>query len=395
MKKGNTILSGYATTIFTVMSALANEHDAINLGQGYPDEDGPRDIRRRAADAVFEGPNQYPPMMGTPQLRRAVAAHNARFYGLDIDPDTEVIVTSGATEALCDSLLGLIEPGDEVVLIEPLYDSYAPIVRLAGGVAKTVRMEPPRWTLPREALAAAFSDKTKLIVLNSPHNPSGKVFDRDELSFIAMLLKKHDAYAVCDEVYEHLVFDGLAHIPLMCLEDMRDRCVRIGSAGKTFSLTGWKVGYITASPELIAPIAKAHQFVTFTTAPHLQSAVAYGLAKEAAYFSALAQTMQDKRDRLTQGLRAAGFEVMAAHGSYFITADIRSVGHVGGDVDFCRHITIEAGVTAVPVSAFYEGGGADHFVRFCFCKNDATLDEACRRLQKHFARSVPREGTPL
>jgi aspartate/methionine/tyrosine aminotransferase len=389
MKPVNAILSGYGTTIFTVMSALAQEHGAINLGQGFPDEEGPEDIRRAAADAVMTGPNQYPPMLGVPELRQAVAEHNLRFYGLEVDWRTEVMVTSGATEALADCFLGLIEPGDEVVLIEPLYDSYLPMVRRAGGVPKLVRIEPPDWTLPRAALAAAFSARTKLIVLNSPHNPAGKVFDADELAFIAGLVRDHDAYAVCDEVYEHLVFDGRAHVPLMTLPGMRERCLRIGSAGKTFSATGWKVGYVTAAPALLAAVAKAHQFLTFTTPPDLQKATAYGLRRGDDYFNGLAAAQQAKRDRLGAGLAAAGFEVLASQGTYFLTVDIRSVGFNGDDEAFCRHITEKAGVAAVPVSAFYQDGtgetGVDHFARFCFCKQDALLDEAAARLKRHFA----------
>ncbi|MBT4701587.1 MAG: aminotransferase class I/II-fold pyridoxal phosphate-dependent enzyme, partial [Rhodospirillaceae bacterium] len=237
MKPANSILSSYGMTIFEVMSRLSQEHNAINLGQGFPDEDGPEDLRRVAADWLINESNQYPPMMGLPDLREAVAVHNKRFYDLDIDWQSEVLVTSGATQALGACMLALIEPGDEVVLIEPLYDCYLPMIRRAGGVPKLVRIEPPTWELPRDALKEAFSDKTKLILLNSPHNPASKVFSRDDLEFIASLVKQYDAYAVCDEVYEHLIFDDLPHIPLMTLEGMRERCVRIGSAGKTFSMT--------------------------------------------------------------------------------------------------------------------------------------------------------------
>ena len=385
MKPANAVFSGLRTTVFEVMSRLAIEHGSINLGQGFPDEDGPEDIRRKAAEALMEGPNQYPPMMGVPELRQAVAAHNKRFYGLDVDWQTEVMVTSGATEALADSLFGLIEPGDEVVLIEPLYDCYLAMVRRAGGVPRLVRLEPPDWKLPRAELAAAFSERTKLILLNTPHNPAGKVFTGGELEFIAGLVKAHDAYAVCDEVYEHLLFDGRRHIPLMTLPGMRGRTLRIGSAGKTFSATGWKVGYVTAAPEVLAPVAKAHQYVTFTTPPNLQKAAAYGLGKEDAYFEGLAAGLEAKRDRLGAGLAAAGFEALPVEGTYFLSVDIRAVGFNGDDVDFCRHITTEAGVTAVPVSAFYETGDVRHFARFCFCKRDALLDEAAERLGRHFA----------
>jgi len=384
LKPANSVLSSYGTTIFTVMSALAVEHKAINLGQGFPDTDGPKDILETAARASIEGPNQYPPMMGIPELRQAVARHNKRFYDLDIDWQSEVMVTSGATEALAACLFGLIEPGDEAVLIEPLYDSYLPILKRAGGVPKLVRIEPPNWELPREALEAAFSEKTKLLMLNSPTNPAAKVYSMEELQFLAGLLEKYDAYAICDEVYEHLVFDGRPHIPLMTLPGMRERCLRIGSAGKTFSLTGWKVGYVTAAPELLTAAAKAHQFLTFTTPPNLQHAVAYGLNKEDAYFEDFAASMEAKRTRLAQGLAEVGFDVMDSQGTYFIVTDFRPLGFNGNDVDFCTHLTTEAGVAAVPVSAFYQDADVDHFARFCFCKSDDVLDAAIDRMGKHF-----------
>ena len=385
MKNTNAILGGQGTTIFEVMSALAAEHGAINLGQGFPDTDGPEDIRRVAADAIIEGPNQYPRMLGLPELRSAVAEHDRRFYGLDVDPDREVMVTSGATEALADCLFGLIEPGDEVVLMEPVYDTYLPIVRLAGGVPRIVRLEPPDWALSEASLEGAFSPATKLIVLNSPHNPVGKVFSDGELDLIARLLTRFDAYAVCDEVYEHLVFDGARHRPLITMPGMRERCLRVGSAGKTFSLTGWKVGYVIAAPALLAVAGKAHQYLTFTTAPNLQRAVAYGLCKDDAYFASLADEMAKKRDRLIGGLASVGFDVMGSSGTYFVCADFRSLGFNGTDEAFCRHITEDAGVAAVPLSAFYEKGDVDRFVRFCFCKRDQVLDEAVARLGRHFA----------
>ena len=384
MKSANSVLSSFGVTVFETMSRLANEMGSINLGQGFPDEDGPRDLCQIAADALIEGPNQYPPMMGLPELRQAVAAHNKRFYGLDVDWQTEVMITSGATEALNDCLMALIEPGDEVVLIEPLYDCYLPLVQRAGGIARLVRIEPPQWSLPRSALSEAFTDKTKLILLNSPHNPAGKVFSADDLEFIASLVLKHDTYALCDEVYEHIVFDGLPHIPLMTLPGMRERCIRLGSAGKTFSMTGWKVGYMTAPANLLAPISKSHQFVTFTTPPNLQKATAAGLLKGDEYFSGLGSAMQAKRDRLSKGLADAGFEVMPTDGTYFLSVDVRSVGFEGTDEEFCRHITIEAGVTAIPLSAFYQDGDVNHFARFCFAKKDAVLDEAASRLKAHF-----------
>lgn len=384
MKPANSVLSGYGVTVFETMSRLAAETGAINLGQGFPDDNGPENLRRMAAAAVIDGPNQYPPMLGVPELRQAVAAHNKRFYGLDVDWETETVVTCGATEGLADCLLALIEPGDEVVLIEPLYDSYLPMVRRAGGTPKLVRIEPPDWTLPRRALAEAFSDKTKMILLNSPQNPAAKVYDRDELELIADLAIRHDAYAVCDEVYEHIVFDGAEHIPLMTLPGMRERTVRIGSAGKTFSMTAWKVGYMTAPAHLLGAIAKAHQFVTFATPTSLQRAVAMGLAQEDGYFTGLRAAQEAKRDRIAGALTGAGFKTLPAAGAYFLSVDIRSVGFAGGDVAFCEHIIREAGVAAIPLSAFYGGGGPTHFVRFCFCKRDSVLDEAAARLKSHF-----------
>ncbi len=384
MKPANSIFSNTGVTVFETMSRLAMECQSINLGQGFPDELGPEILRRKAAEAVIEGPSQYPPMMGLPELRQAVADHNKRFYGLDVDWQTETMVTSGATEAICDCLMALIEPGDEVVLIEPLYDCYLPMVRRAGGIPKLVRVEPPNWDLPRQRLSDAFTEKTKLILFNSPHNPAAKVYDRDEVQFIADLVLKHDAYAICDEVYEHILFDGRKHIPLMMLDGMRDRCVRIGSAGKTFSMTAWKVGYVTAPPNLLTPISKAHQFVTFTTPRNLQSAVAYGLQQDDAYFTALAGDLEAKRDLIANGLSDAGFAIMNVGGTYFLSVDIRSVGWDGDDVDFCETITREAGVTAIPMSAFYQDADINHFARFCFSKNDVVLTEACERLKRYF-----------
>ncbi|MBB4267415.1 aminotransferase [Roseospira visakhapatnamensis] len=385
MKAANAVLSSYGTTIFTVMSTLAQKHGAINLGQGFPEGLEPPAVLRAAAEAAEAGPHQYPPMMGIPALRQAIAAHDRHFYGLDVDPETEVMVTSGATEALADCLFGLIEPGDEVVLIEPLYDSYLPIVRRAGGIPRLVRVAPPDWTLPRQALAEAFSERTKLVLLNSPMNPSAKVFDDDDLAFLAELVLRHDAYAVCDEVYEHLVFDGRRHRPLITLPGMRDRCLRIGSAGKTFSVTSWKVGYVVAAPALLAPVAKAHQFLTFTTPTCLQHAVAVGLGQEPAVLDHLAVDMAARRDRLAEGLRDIGFPVLHSAGTYFLTADIRGVGFDGTDEDFCRHITEAAGVTAVPFSAFYQDQrtAPRHYARFCFAKLDRALDEAVTRLRRH------------
>lgn len=392
MKTLNAQLSASGTTIFTVMSQLANQHGSINLGQGFPDTEGPADVVQAAADALLDHRNQYPPMTGVPELRQAVSAINRRFYGLEIDPDREVIVTSGATEALAACLMALVDPGDEVVLLEPLYDTYLPMVRMLGAIPKLVRLEPPAWELPRAALAAAFGPRTKAILLNTPMNPASKVFTPDELGFIAGLLQQHDAYAVCDEVYEHLVFDGLRHIPLMTLPGMRERCLRIGSAGKTFALTGWKVGYISAPARLATVAMKAHQNLIFTTPPNLQRAVAYGLAKDDAYFARLAGDLQLRRDLLNAGLERIGFSVIPTRGSYFTTADFRPLGFQGDDVAFCRHITEQAGVTAIPVSAFYDGAAPPYFARFAFCKKPEVLEEAVARLHRHFRPAAAATG---
>ena len=385
MRGANTYLESIGTTIFTVMSALATQHRSINLGQGFPDTDGPSDIIQAAADALRDNRNQYPPMPGVPELRQAVAAANKRFYGLDIDWADQVTVTSGATEAITACLMAVLDPGDEVVLIEPLFDTYMPVVRLLGAVPRIVRLAPPHWDLPHDALAQAFGPKTKAILLNSPMNPCGKVFNAEELGFIADLVSRHDSYAICDEVYEHLVFDGAAHIPLMTLPGMRQRTMRVGSAGKTFSLTGWKIGYVTAGPALTAVVRKAHQNLTFTSAPNLQRAVAVGLAKDDSYFASLAAVLQARRDQLAEGLASVGLSVLPTQGTYFITTDFTPLGFNGDDVAFCRYITERAGVTAIPVSAFYEAQDAPrHYARFAFCKRAEVLAEASNRLKRHF-----------
>ena len=381
MKGGIFFIESLTTTIFTIMSALAAQHEAINLGQGFPDSEGPADIVEAAARALLDRRNQYPPLAGVPELRTAVADCNRRFYGLEVDPATEVVVTSGATEAITASLIALLNPGDEVVLIEPLYDIYLPVVRLLGGVPRLVRLQPPDWVLPRDELAAAFTPRTKAILLNSPMNPTGKVFSRDELGWIAELLQRHDAYAICDEVYEHLVFEPVLHLPLMTLPGMRERCIRIGSAGKTFSLTGWKVGYVTAAAPLAELIMKAHQNLTFTTPPNLQRAVAHGLGREQSYFHELASNLAQKRDLLSRGLREAGFAVLPSSGSYFVIADIRPLGFHGDDVAFCQRMIEQVRVAAIPVSAFHDDPDPPvHLVRFAFCKRDELLLEAVGRL---------------
>ena len=393
MKPVNDVLAQFGTTIFETMSMLARQHNAINLGQGFPDQDGPDILKDVATKAIHEHSNQYPPMPGLPELRHAVAHHNERFYGLNVDWENGVLITSGATEALAGALLALINPGDEVVVIEPVYDSYIPIILRAGGIPKTVRLMPPDWTLSRQALDAAFTERTKLILFNSPHNPAARVYNHDELTLIADMVQSYDTYALCDEVYEHIVFDDHKHIPLMSLPGMAQRCIRIGSAGKTFSMTGWKVGYVTAPPHLHAALCKAHQFLTFTTPSMVQYAVASGLGGDDVYFKNLASTMQQKRDLLSSGLIEAGLEVLDTQGTYFLSADIRTTGFTGDDVEFCQHITEHAGVTALPMSAFYDGhrepninaeSSPSYFVRFCFCKKDSVLEAASTRLTEYF-----------
>lgn len=387
MPATNSVYTGLPTTIFEVMSRLAMAHKAVNLGQGSPDVDGPIELRQAAADALLRGPNQYPPMLGLPALRQAVAQSYKRFQGLEIDWQSQVIITSGATEALSDCINGLVEPGDEVVLLEPLYDCYAPLVERAGGKIQLVRLEPPNWELPIKTLEAAFSKRTKMVLLNNPMNPAGKVFTRDELSSIVSLCEQYDAFIVADEVYEHLTFDGIPHVSILALENARDRAVAIGSAGKTFSMTGWKVGSITGAPALIEPIAKAHQFTTFTTPPHLQEAVCSGLALSDTYFDGLKADLGGKRDRLSERLSALGFKVGACDAAYFINADFSELGIGDDDVEVCQAMVRDAGVATVPVSAFYKGENPpSKFLRFCFCKQDEILDEAADRLAQWLGR---------
>jgi aspartate/methionine/tyrosine aminotransferase len=375
----NRLFANLPTTVFEVMSGLARETGAINLGQGFPDDPGPEDVRRAAADAVLNGYNQYPSMMGIPELRSAIAAHYRHWQGVDLDANTEVMVTSGATEALAGAILGIVEPGDEVVLFEPMYDAYLPLVRLAGGVPKFVTLQPPHFRLTEEALAKAFSPKTKAVVFNNPLNPTATVFSDEDLALLAEFCRKFDAIAISDEVWEHVVFDGRRHRPVLGLEGMRDRSVKIGSAGKIFSLTGWKVGFVCAAPHIMKVLAKSHQFLAFTTAPNLQHAVAYGLAKDDSYFEEMRKTFARSRDRFTAGLRTLGFDVIPSQGTYFLNIDITPLGETD-DVAFCRRLVMEHGVAAIPVSAFYAEGAVKNVVRFCFAKKDSTLDAGLERL---------------
>ncbi|MFL4997111.1 MAG: aminotransferase [Microvirga sp.] len=383
----NRLFANLPTTVFEVMSSLARETGAINLGQGFPDDPGPEDVRRAAADAVLNGYNQYPSMMGIPELRSAIAAHYKHWQGVDLDANTEVMVTSGATEALAGAILGIVEPGDEVVLFEPMYDAYLPLVRLAGGVPKFVTLQPPHFRLTEEALANAFSPRTKAVVFNNPLNPTATVFSNEDLSLLAAFCRKFDAIAISDEVWEHVVFDGRKHQPVLGLEGMRERSVKIGSAGKIFSLTGWKVGFVCAAPHIMKVLAKSHQFLAFTTAPNLQAAVAYGLAKDDAYFEGMRKNFARSRDRFTDGLRTLGFDVIPSQGTYFVNIDIAPLGETD-DVAFCRRLVMEHGVAAIPVSAFYAEGAVKSVVRFCFAKKDSTLDAGLERLAKAIRKAA-------
>jgi aspartate/methionine/tyrosine aminotransferase len=375
----NPIFSALETSVFEVMSQLARETGAVNLGQGFPDDPGPEDVRRKAADAVIDGWNQYPPMMGLPELRQAVATHYKHWQGLDLDPNSEIMVTSGATEAIAGALMALVAPGDEVVLFEPMYDAYVPLVRRAGGVPKFVTLTPPHFGLTEEALAKAFSPKTRVVLFNNPLNPTATIFGPADLDLLAAFCNRYDAIALCDEVWEHVVFDGHRHVPVLGRPDMRERTVKISSAGKIFSLTGWKVGLVMAAPAIMRVLAKAHQYITFTTPPDLQAAVAYGLGKEDGYFEGMRADFQRSRDRFATGLSALGFQVLPSAGTYFLNLDIAPLGETD-DVDFCRRLVMENGVAAIPVSAFYAEGAVRNVVRFCFAKRDATLDAALERL---------------
>lgn len=377
----NPLFANIPTSIFEHMSMLAREHDAVNLGQGFPDFGWPEDVVAKAAESLTGASSQYPPMRGLPALRQAVADHYCRHQGVDYQVE-EITITSGATEALAAALLALIEPGDEVVLIQPLYDAYLPIVRRAGGVPKFISLQPPGWRITEEAIASAFSDRTRLVILNNPHNPTARVFDEAELALIAAACVRHDVIAVCDEVWEHVVFDGLRHHPLSAFPGMAERAVKVGSAGKIFSLTGWKVGWIAAPDALAVPISKAHQFIAFVTPPNLQAAVAYGLGKEVAYFAKMSADFEQARNAMVSGLTEAGFVTLPAEGTYFLSLDLAASGIPAGDVTFCERAVREAGVAAIPVSPFYEQDAATHVVRLCFAKQPATIAAGLNRLRE-------------
>jgi aspartate/methionine/tyrosine aminotransferase len=384
MPSPNPVFAGLPTSIFQHMTFLALEYDAINLGQGFPDQDGPTALREVAAKQLIDGPNQYPPSKGLAVLRQAVSAHARHFYGLEYDPEDEVVITSGGTEALGACILAMARPGEEFVLVEPTYDSYRPIVEATGAVVRAIKLAPPDWRLTEEALRTAIGPRTRAVLINSPHNPAGRVFSRAELETLAKVVAESDAVVICDEVYEHLVFDGLAHVPLATLPGMRARTLRIGSAGKIFSLTGWKVGWVTGPRELVSVANKSHQFITFTTPPALQLGVAHGLIHEMDFPLALTARLQKNRDILAAGLTKLGFDVQPCEGTYFLTADISKLTNEK-DFAFCERLIREAGVALIPLSAFFKSGTPDTFVRFAFCKQQSLIEQSLARLERYFA----------
>ena len=375
------------TTIFAEMSAMAVATKSVNLGQGFPDTDGPAVVAEAAAAAIMAGRgNQYPPGAGVPELRRAIAAHQQRFYGLDVNPDTEVLVTAGATEAIAAALLALTEPGDEVIAFEPYYDSYAACIALAGAVRVPVTLRPPGFRPDLDALRAAITPRTRLILLNTPHNPTGAVFSRAELTAIADLAVEHDLLVITDEVYEHMVFDG-EHVPIVTLPGMAGRTVTISSAGKTFAFTGWKIGWVTGSAELVTAVRTVKQFLTFVNGGPFQYAVAEGLALPDSYYAQLNGDLRARRDLLCDGLAEAGFAVYRPAGTYFVTTDISALGETDG-IAFCRSLPERAGVVAIPAAVFYDDAKAgESLVRFAFCKKPEVLEEALTRLRRGLASS--------
>ncbi|HEX8973489.1 pyridoxal phosphate-dependent aminotransferase [Oryzihumus sp.] len=373
-------MRGFGTTIFAEMSALATRTGAVNLGQGFPDTNGPREMLDAAVDAIRSGRNQYPPGAGVPELLAAVAGHQRRFYGLPVDPSSEVLVTAGATEAIAATVLALCEPVDEVVTFEPYYDSYAATIALAGAVRRTSVLRFPDFAVDEASLRAAFSSRTRLVLLNTPHNPTGKVFTRAELELIAALAREHDAWVVTDEVYEHLVFDGLEHVPMATLPGMAERTLTISSAGKTFSATGWKVGWVTGPAEAVTAVRTVKQFLTYVASGPFQPAVATALDLPDEVYAGLSTSLQAKRDLLGEGLVGAGLDVARPSGTYFVVADAAPLG-VTDAVDFCRRMPELCGVVGVPVSVFHDDvDAARTLVRFAFCKRDEVLHEAVRRL---------------
>jgi N-succinyldiaminopimelate aminotransferase len=372
-------LQGFGTTIFATMSNLAMEHAAVDLGQGAPRLPTEPRVAEAAIEAIRAGHNQYAVGIGIASLRTAIAEHQRSFYGLDVDPDTEVTVTAGATEAIVAAVIGLCETGDEVVVFEPFYDSYLPSIAMAGAVPKVVSLEAPEFRIDGDVLRRAFTAKTRLVILNNPHNPTGRVFDPGELQLIADLCVEHDVIAVSDEVYEHLVYEG-RHVPIASLPGMADRTVTISSAGKTFSCTGWKVGWTCAAPDLTVAVRTAKQFITYTNAAPFQHAIAHGLSLDGVYDEVLAG-YQRRKDLLTDGLVQAGFDVIRPEGAFFVVADIRTLGF-DDDVDFCMKLPVDVGVVAIPCSSFYDDRRRGrHLVRFAFCKSEDDIVEGTRRLQ--------------
>jgi N-succinyldiaminopimelate aminotransferase len=376
----NRRLEGLGTTIFAEMSARAVATGSVNLGQGFPDVDGPREIARKAADAIMQGKgNQYPPGPGIPELRSAIADHQQRFYGLGYDPDTEILVTAGATEAVAASLLALLEPGDEVIAFEPYYDSYAANIAMAGATRVPVTLRAPDFRPDPDELADKITARTRLILLNSPHNPTGSVFTRDELQAIADIAIDRDLLVVTDEVYEHLTYDR-EHVPIATIDGMRERTVSVSSAGKAFSFTGWKIGWVTATPELVSAVKTTKQFMTFVSGGPFQYAVAQALALPDEYFASLATDLKKKRDLLVGGLADIGFEVYRPDGTYFITTDVAPLGEKDG-IEFCLSLPERVGVVAIPSAVFYDDAEAGRTqVRFAFCKREEILEEALSRL---------------
>ncbi|MGI8716556.1 MAG: pyridoxal phosphate-dependent aminotransferase [Lapillicoccus sp.] len=373
-------MQGFGTTIFSEMSALAQQAGAINLGQGFPDTDGPQEMLDAAKAAIDAGCNQYPPGPGVPQLLEAVARHQARFYGIPVDPAREVLVTAGATEAIAATVLAFCEPGDEVVTFEPYYDSYAATIALAGATRRTSVLRFPDFAVDEASLRAAFSERTRLVLLNSPHNPTGKVFTRAELELVCALARQHDAWVVTDEVYEHLVYDGTAHIPVATLPGMAERTLTISSGGKTFSATGWKVGWVCGPAEAVTAVRTVKQFLTYVASGPFQPAIATALGLGDEVYAALATSMQRKRDLLCDGLAAAGLTVARPAGTYFVVADAAPLG-ARDALDFCRCMPATFGVVGVPVSVFHDDvEAARTLVRFAFCKRDEVLREAVSRL---------------
>jgi aspartate/methionine/tyrosine aminotransferase len=377
----NPLFADMPTTIFEAMSGAARDLGAVNLGQGFPDFGWPEDVIARAAEALTTGSNQYPPMRGLPELRDAVAAHYRVHQGLAVDP-AQVIVTSGATEALASSLLALISPGDEVVLIQPLYDAYLPLVLRAGGVPRLMRLTPPDWRITEEALAEAFTERTRLVLFNNPHNPTARLFGEGELALLAAAATRANALILADEVWEHLFFGRPTFPSIAALPGMKERVVKIGSAGKIFSMTGWKVGWIIAPPALAEPIAKAHQFVTFTTPPNLQAGAAYGLGKPLATFEATRAGFAAPRDAMRQKLDAAGYATLASEGTYFLCVDLAASGIFMDDALFCRRAVAEAGVAAIPLSAFYAENPVTNVIRLRYAKKAETIDAGIAALAR-------------